>query len=235
MPQTPMPPRAHHIPPRRIAPDRSTRTVAALPFGDLVFLLAEGVADAQTALDAHAMETRETLSETTVDVVPTVNRTIDPGESVTTETTPAESRSLLELGITPAWYRFSESTVEVAIDITAADGSGSGDRTAKEAAEDWATNEAAEDRTTGGTTEERADRSLDLRADTEAGIDERRFDWEVGTNARLAVQLRPTPSPARLRPAGTTDVAPTDAVTGTAGATQPANGRTSSGGADHGN
>jgi len=59
-----MPLRAHHLPPRSTAPARPTQPVAAVPFDDLVYLLAAGVADAQTALDAHAAETLTSLAET---------------------------------------------------------------------------------------------------------------------------------------------------------------------------
>jgi hypothetical protein len=173
-----MPLRAHHLPPRSIAPARPSDTVADLPFDDLVYLLAAGVADAQTALDAHAVETFTTLAETEVEVVPTLTRTIESDGSVTTDAAPAERRSLLELGLTPDRYQFSDATIEVEVDVSVADRGRSGrDRSGSE----------------------RSDRAFDLRAGTQSVIDRRTFDREAGANARLEARLEPTPVPA---PAG---------------------------------
>ena len=185
-----MPLRAHHITPRSTAPDRPIRAVADVPFDDLVYQLAEGVADAQTALDAHTTETLETLSETAVDVIPSITRTIELDGSVTTETAPAESRSLLELGLTPARYQFSDATIEVAVDIHATDRTGRGDEVAD-------------------SSDERTERPLALRADTRAGAEQRRFGQEVDVNARLTARLQPTPLPARIGP-GADDEQTTD-------------------------
>lgn len=176
-----MPLRAHHITPRSTAPDRPIRAVADVPFDDLVYLLAEGVADAQTALDAHTAETLETLSETAVDVIPSITRTIEPDGSVTTETAPAESRSLLELGLTPDRYQFSDATIEVAVDVHATDGTGRGDEVAD-------------------SSDERTERPLALRADTRVGAEQRRFGQEIDVNARLAARIQPTPLPTRIGP-----------------------------------
>ena len=175
-----MPLRAHHITPRSTAPDRPTRVANDVPFDDLVYLLAEGVADAQSALDSHTAETLDTLSETAIDVIPSITRTIESDGSVTTETAPVESRSLLELGLTPARYQFSDATIEVAVDIHATDQTGPGD-------------EVDDD-----SPDERADRPLALRADTRIGTEQRRFGQEIDVNARLAARLQPTPLPARI-------------------------------------
>jgi hypothetical protein len=169
-----MPLRAHHLPSRSTAPDRPTRTVADVPFDDLVFQLAAGVADAQTALDARLGETLATLAETEVDVVPSLTRTIEPDGSVTTDAAPAERRSLLELGLTPARYRFSDATIEVEADVSVAE--------------------------RGRSESERPDRAFDLRAGTQSVIDRRRFDREAGANARLEARLRPTPVPPSVAP-----------------------------------
>ncbi|EMA57178.1 hypothetical protein [Halorubrum lipolyticum] len=168
-----MPLRAHHRPPRSTAPVRTTRTAADLPFDDLVYLLAAGVADAQTALDARTAETAASLAETELEVVPSITKTIDADGEVTTETAPTESRSLLELGITPAWYRFSETTIEVELDVSVTDRTDRADHT------------------------DRADRTTEFRADTGSVIDRRRFGREAGANARLAARLEPTPIPVR--------------------------------------
>jgi hypothetical protein len=181
-----MPLRAHHLPPRSTAPNRPTRAVADVPFDDLVYLLAAGVADAQTALDAHTVETLDTLAETAVDVVPSITRTIESDGSVRTETASAESRSLLELGITPARYQFSDATVEVEVDVSVTERTGRDDEATRD-------HTATDDRDAGG-----RKRPFGLRAGTQAVIDQRRFDRTIGANARLAARLEPTPLPTRL-------------------------------------
>jgi hypothetical protein len=181
-----MPLRAHHVSPASTARRRPTQPVADVPFDDLVYLLAAGVADAQTALDAHTAETAASLAETDVEVVPSITRTIDADGGVTTETAPTERRSLLDLGITPAWYRFSEATIDVEMDVSVTD---------RETDED--------DRERGD--EERAG---GLRADTRSVIGRRRFDRAAGANARLAARLQPTPRPVRAIPPTDAEPAP---------------------------
>lgn len=116
-----MPLRAHHVSPRSTALRRPTQTVADVPFDDLVFKLAAGVADAQTALDAHTAETVTSLAETDVEVVPSMTKTIEADGTVSTAVAPTERRSLLELGFAPAHYRFSEATIEVEVDVSMSD------------------------------------------------------------------------------------------------------------------
>lgn len=183
--QTPMPLRAHHVIPRSTALRRPAATVADVPFDDLVFELAAGVADAQTALDEHTAETATSLSETDVDVVPSMTRTIEPDGSVTTSTAPAERRSLLELGFTPSHYRFSEATIEVEADVSV---------TERETEEREADGDAG---ATGSRT--------GLRAGTQSVIDRRKFDRTAGANARLVATLEPTPLPVRTAPPAADD------------------------------
>lgn len=145
------------------------REISTVPFDDLVYLLAEGVADAQTRLDLNAIETLETLAETEVDVVPKLTRTVETDGTVTTESAPTQSRSMLELGLAPARYQFSDATVEIEVDVTAA------------------SHERLDD--------ERTDRSSGLQAATRAVIEQRKYDREIGANARIAARLVPTPLP----------------------------------------
>jgi hypothetical protein len=170
-----MPLRAHHVQSRRIATRLPSREPPDVPFDDLVYLLAESVADAQQTLDVRTVETIETLAETTVDVVPSVTRTITADGTVTTETAATESRSLLELGLTPSRYQFREATVEVEVDIGVTE--------------------------TEASDEERTGRPYGLRADTRSVTERRTYDREVTANARLAATLEPTPLPAAAEPA----------------------------------
>lgn len=192
-----MPLRAHHVSLPSTARRRPDSPVADLPFDDLVYLLAAGVADAQTALDAHSAETGASLAETDVEVVPSMTRTIDADGAVTATTAAPERRSLLELGITPAWYRFSEATVEVDVDVRVTE-RGDDDGRADDASA------ADESERIDG---DRADPASGLTASTQSVIDRRRFDRETGANARLAARLEPTPLPVRADPSAGTDAA----------------------------
>ena len=189
-----MPLRAHHVSLPSTARRRPTQPVADVPFDDLVFRLAAGVADAQTALDAHSAATGASLAETEVEIVPSVTRTIDTDGSVTATPAATERRSLLELGITPTWYRFSETTIEVDVDVRATEREGDDAQGGDVRAGDARADDAAR-------TSDDGTRPADgLTASTQSVIDRRRFDREVGANARLAARLEPTPLPVRVGP-----------------------------------
>lgn len=182
-----MPLRAHHLQSRSIAPRHTTRETSTIPFDDLVYLLAEGVADAQTKLDLSTAETIKTLAETEVDVVPTLTRTIDEDGTVTTDAAPAQSQSLLELGLSPSRYQFSDATIEVEVDVSVTEHEQrDGERT---------------ERSRG------TERSLGLQAGTQAVIEQRAYDREVSANARLAAHLEPTPLPTAVGPTEVRDAA----------------------------
>ncbi|OYR38345.1 hypothetical protein DJ82_12210 [Halorubrum sp. Ib24] len=189
-----MPLRAHHVSPPSTARRRPTQPVADVPFDDLVSLLAAGVADAQTALDAHSAATGASLAETELEVVPSVTRTIDTDGSVTATPAATERRSLLELGITPAWYRFSEATIEVEADVRVAE---------REGNDAGAGDDGTDDADRLG--DDGNDPASGLTASTQSVIDRRRFDREVGANARLAARLEPTPLPRRVGPPAEAD------------------------------
>jgi len=124
-----------------------------------------------------------------IDVVPTLTRTIESDGTVTTDTAATERRSLLELGLTPARYRFSDATIEVEVDVSVAERDQSRTRPT--------------DRR-----DKHADRAFDLRAGTQSVIDRRTFDREAGANARLAARLEPTPMPAAVGPEDASETSP---------------------------
>lgn len=146
-----------------------------MPFDDLLYLLAESVANAQTKLDLTTAEVLETLAETEVDIVPEVTRRIQEDGSVETETAPTETRSLLELGFTPTRYQFSEASVEVGFDISITE------------------QEERESESEG--------RAFGLRAGTYEVKEQRKYDREVEANARINARLEPVPLPVELSPA----------------------------------
>jgi hypothetical protein len=149
------------------------REVTAVSFADLVRMLAEGVADAQAALDRSSAEMVEELAATRVPWVPELREVIDEAGQVGYEPSPPREVSLLGLGITPAFYQFSEARVEVTLDIaiveTATESRSGGSRT-------W------------------------LRADTGTLRAERKLNREVGAHSKLTATLVPVPMPAGLEP-----------------------------------
>ena len=170
-----MPIRPYDIQHRGIARNEPIREVADMPFDDLVYLLAESIANAQTKLDLSTAELLKTLAETEVDVVPQLTRRIDEDGSVTTEPAPTEPRSLLELGFSPARYQFSEATVEVGVDLAVTE------------------HEERESDTEG--------RTFGLRAGTYEVKEQRTYDREVEANARISARLEPVPLPVEFAPA----------------------------------
>jgi hypothetical protein len=145
-----------------------------MPFDDLVYLLAESVATAQSKLDLTTAEVLETLAETEVDVVPRVTRRVGEDGTVETESAAAEPRSLLELGFTPTRYQFSEATVDVGVDI-------------------HITEHEERDSESEG-------RAFGLRAGTYEVTEQRKYDREVEANAHISARLEPVPLPVELSP-----------------------------------
>lgn len=170
----PIQPRDLHL--REVDRGQKVRDEFDIPFDDLVYLLAEGVADAQTKLDVNTAELVETLAETEVDVVPRLTRTVAEDGTITTETAQAESQSLLALGFTPARYQFSEATIEVNVDMRAT--------------ESETSNSEAEGRHFG------------LRAGTYEVTEQRKYDHEINANTTFTARLEPTPLPINSRPTG---------------------------------
>jgi len=91
--------------------------VPSTSFADLVRMLAEGIADAQLSLDRSSAEMLVELADTRVDVVRDITETIDEKGNITYQAGKPQSVSLLELGMLPTFYQFSQATVEVAMDL----------------------------------------------------------------------------------------------------------------------
>lgn len=167
---------------RGIAGGGTTRDESDLPFGDLVYLMAEGVAEAQTKLDLSTAELLSVLAETDVDVVPQLTRTVGTDGSVTTDAAAPESRSLLELGFSPTRYQFSEATLEMGFDLSLT--------------EEEETDTEREGREFGGG-------RLGLQAGTYEINEYRKYRRDVSANANLTATLVPVPLPTQLSPSET--------------------------------
>lgn len=88
-----------------------------VPLPEMVAKLAMGIATAQSALDENSVNTAQLLAGTTVPVVLNVTQIIDTDGSVSfTQSDPVDV-SLLQIGLLPTFYQFSEATIEVSMDI----------------------------------------------------------------------------------------------------------------------
>lgn len=156
-----------------VKPEVPVRETPSVSFGDLVRMLAEGIADAQASLDRSSAEQVVELANTRVKVVSSITETIDENGNVTYETGALREVSLLDLGVTPTFYQFSEAKVEVTMDI-----------------------KIVENVTESGTTPKR----YSLFADTAGVRFERKLNRDVTISSKLTATLIPVPMPIRLEP-----------------------------------
>lgn len=156
---------------------------AQVSFGDLVRLLGEGIADAQAALDRSSAELVEELAGTIVTVPTGIEETVAADGTVTSRVNGQRQVSLLELGVMPSFYQFSEATVEVAMDVKVVE---------------------KRDETVEGT------RRLGLFAGTASVKAERKLNRDVTVSSKLTAKLVPVPAPVRIEPTRTTTTPPPD-------------------------
>ena len=151
------------------------RELPDVDFADLVRMLAEGIANAQVSLDRASASMVEELAAKEVSLVPEIREVVDGQGNVTYEQATPRPVSLLELGITPTFYQFSEATVEVSMDIKIVEA----------------------ERATSGKPK------VGLVAGTATLQAERRLNREVTAHSKLTATLVPVPMPTRVEPART--------------------------------
>jgi hypothetical protein len=89
----------------------------AVPLPEMVMKLGLGIAEAQRALDQNSVETAQMLAETTVPLVMAVTQVIAADGTVSFTNADPVDCSLLQIGLLPTFYQFSEATIEVTMDI----------------------------------------------------------------------------------------------------------------------
>lgn len=104
-----------------------------VPFADLVRNLAFAIAEGQLALDRASIETLQYLMTNEVDIVPEITEVIQPvdrsvdvggeklpytGAEIVASGVQPVAMTLLQAGIQPTFYQFTEATIEVKISIT---------------------------------------------------------------------------------------------------------------------
>lgn len=150
-----------------------------VPLPQMVTQLAMGIATAQAALDHNSVQTAKALSETEITVIPAITESInDKGEPKFTNA-PSVNMSLLAVGLNPTFYQFTDTTIEVSMDIkttTAEEVGGKVSAEGKVGFSVW---------------------SASVRA--EASFN-RKFGQEVQGTSKMVVKLVPVPPPPRIMP-----------------------------------
>jgi hypothetical protein len=106
------------------------RELLDVPFPSMVRSLAMAIADGQRALDKTSLETARTLARERVPLIEEITELLEPadrgtvgglpvpGATVTVTSTPEKNYSLLQAGLAPTFYQFTESIIEVKISIS---------------------------------------------------------------------------------------------------------------------
>ena len=93
------------------------RELLDVPLPEMVMKLGLGIAEAQRALDENSVATAKILADTTIPLVLAMTQTIAADGSVSyTQSDPIDV-SLMQIGLLPTFYQFSEATIEVTMDI----------------------------------------------------------------------------------------------------------------------
>jgi hypothetical protein len=107
----------------------------AVPFPKMIFDMAMAISKGQLALDKASVNTVKILANTTFDYVPDITEVLTPNPRTVTKGTPPVSATvtgvqvdvdvadsfpltLLQAGITPTFYQFVESIIEVKMSIS---------------------------------------------------------------------------------------------------------------------
>jgi hypothetical protein len=154
------------------APETAVSEVGSASLADLIRMMAESIADAQVALDRSAAELVAELAQTRVPVVPSITETIGADGSISYSTAKPQMVSLLELGVRPTFYQFSQATLEVSMDMKLV--------------------EQLDERG------QRRSGSLGLFADTASVRFERKLQRDVQVHSKITATLVPVPAPLRL-------------------------------------
>jgi hypothetical protein len=105
-----------------------------IPFADMIHNMAVAIADGQLALDKSAIQTLRQLSTETTDVITSVTEIIEPdpqtvnvpgkgsipytGAKMRASGVQTVPMTLLQAGLTPTFYQFTEANIEVKLSVT---------------------------------------------------------------------------------------------------------------------
>jgi hypothetical protein len=190
------------------------RDLLDVPFAEMVRNLAMAIADGQTALDRNSLETLKALNEEKVDILSDVTEIIEPQTSQVAVTVQDENgnpvnqtvsvtgarvrasgvgstqMSMLQAGLFPTFYQFTEASIEVKMAITI--------------------REERQDTTSGATSSNGGIRGFLGLGATRAyasSVDYRTqntYGYDANGSSVLRATLKPVPPPSRLQPSLTT-------------------------------
>ena len=149
------------------------------PFPDMVAKLAMGIAQAQHALDENSVNTAVILADTNIDVVLGVTQVIAADGTVSFEQDDPVSISLIQMGLLPTFYQFSEASIEVSMDIKTTTSTETNVKVTAEAKVGFAAWSAS------------------IKAEVSHN---RKFGKEVKGTSRLFTKMTPVPPPPRIAP-----------------------------------
>jgi hypothetical protein len=150
-----------------------------VPLPDMVAKLALGIAEAQRSLDTNSVATAKELADTTIDIVPAITQTIATDGSVTFVNADTIEMSLMQVGLNPTFYQFSEASIEVTMDIKTTTSTETNIKVGLEAKVGFACWSAS------------------VRVDVSHS---RKFSQEVHGTSRLFTKMVPVPPPPRIFP-----------------------------------
>lgn len=152
--------------------------LAGASLADLITQLAEAVAEGQAKLDLSSAQVAAELAKAKVEFVPAIRQIIEKDGSVRFEQAKPIEVSLLDLGLQPTFYSFSEATVEVSMDLKVVE----------------------EVRTTGT-----APVAKTLFASTRSLRTERKLNRDIKISSKMTAKLVPVPAPPLLGPVRETE------------------------------
>lgn len=150
-----------------------------VPLPDMVTKLALGIAAAQRALDENSVTTAKALADETIEVVPSMTEVIEEGGVIKFDPGKPQEMSLLQIGLNPTFYQFSETTIEVTMDIKTTTSTETSVKVGAEAKFGFGMWSAS------------------VRVDV---AHNRKFQKEVHGTSRLFVKMTPVPPPPRIFP-----------------------------------
>ena len=160
-----------------LSPAVKVRETEQVSLTDLIRLVALSVADAQAALDRSSAALVKELAETSVEIIPNIQESVNKEGAVEYAHGKPRKVSLLGLGVMPTFYQFSQTVIEVRMDLKISEtGSESGTK-----------------------------RGFALMADTGGIRFERKLNRDVSVSSKVTTTLVPVPMPLRLEPVRTTE------------------------------
>jgi hypothetical protein len=105
-----------------------------VPFGDMILSMASAIADSQVKLDMASLGTLKVLAHTKFDFIPDVTEVLEPvpkliitnqgaitvtGVDVSSTVGDPVQMTLLQAGLVPTFYQFTETDIQVVISIKA--------------------------------------------------------------------------------------------------------------------